>query len=202
MNLVGDPKKLAKEIVDREYSNVTPVIDEAYKAAEKLLEDAYEKALRDALKRIDLEYQRMMERLSSKRSSLDLELKNKVAGTKSRFIDEVINKAMEELVAGKGEEWYERYLKRVIGTIAKEADSVNGKMILKTSRDDIERVKSLVKEMNLGNLIVSSDPIDIMGGVVAESEDGSLRLDYSLDLMVKLGESRIRSIASRVLFGE
>ena len=201
MSLAGDPRKLAKEIVDREYNNAIPIIDDAYRAAEKLLDDAYEKALREALKRIDSEYQRMMERLSSKRSSLDLELKNRIAGIKSRYIDEVISKALENLAASKDEEWYTRYLERVISNIAKESESVSGKIILRTSRDDIERVKTLVGMMRLDRIEVSPDPIDVIGGVVAESEDGSLRLDYSLDLMVRLGESRIRSIASRVLFG-
>ena len=202
LSLVGDPRKLAKEVVDREYNNVTPIIEDAYKAAEKLLDDTYEKALKDALKRIDNEYQKMLEKLSSKKSSLDLELKNRIASTKSRYIDEVIRKALEELKASKNEEWYTRYLERVLSNIAREAEGVSGKITLRTSRDDIERVKNLIERMNLDKLTVSPDPIDIMGGLVAESEDGTLRLDYSLDLMVKLSESRIRSIASRVLFGE
>ncbi len=199
MKLLGDPKRLGEESVMEEFKSAKGVLDEALSAAIKLVEDAYRKALKEAESMIEDEYSRITERLSSKKSSLDLELKNRVALEKSKYIDEVIEKAIERIRGMKGENWYREFLKEIVSRINSEMG--DRKVILSASADDIDRLKEIVKETGLDDrMIVSQTPIGIIGGVVAESEDGSERLDYSLDLIIRNNETRIRALIARILF--
>ncbi|MEB3779155.1 MAG: hypothetical protein GSR85_02845 [Desulfurococcales archaeon] len=199
MKLLGDPKRLGEESVMEEFKSAKGVLDEALSAAIRLVEDAYRKALKEAESMIEDEYSRITERLSSKKSSLDLELKNRVALEKSKYIDEVMEKAIERMREMKGEDWYKEFLKEIVLRVNSEMG--DKKVILSASADDIERLKQVVEEAGLGDRIkVSPTPIGIIGGVVAESEDGSERLDYSLDLIIRNNETRIRALIARVLF--
>ncbi len=199
MKLLGDPRKLGEESVLDEFKQAKGVLDESLEAAIRLIEDAYEKSLREAESRIEEEYSRIKERLSSRKSALELELKNRVALEKSRYIDEAIEKALERIRGEKESSWYLDFLRSVIVRIASEVGW--RKIILSSSEDDIERLKSIIEEENLGGRIsVSPTPASIIGGVIAENEDGSERVDYSLDLIIRNNETRIRALAARILF--
>ncbi len=199
MKIYGDPEKVARIIVDREKSSARNVIDDAYKASLKLVEDAYKKAVAQGLRRVEDEYQRLEELLSSKRSSLELELKNRVSEVKSKYINEVLSRALDEIAKMKGEEWYQRFMEAVLKRIVDEAAGT--KVIVKVARDDMDLARSILDKLAPGNVELSNKPAPIRGGAIGESEDGGLRLDYSLDLLVAMNESRLRLIASKALFG-
>lgn len=201
MKVYGDPEALARTIVERELKNADAIVDEAYQAASKIIEDAYRKALADATRRVEDEYQKLMESLSSKRSSLELDLRNRVAEAKSRYIDEVIERAVQEIVASKDEEWYARFMERVLRRIAEEAQ-VHGRVIVKVARDDLEMARTILQTIPASNVVLSPEPAPIKGGAIGESEDGSIRIDYSLDLILELNEARLRLAAAKALFGE
>ena len=201
MRIYGDPEALARTIVEREAKNAESVIDESYQAALKIIEDAYKKALAEALRRIDDEYQRLVEALMSKRSSLELELRNRVAEVKSKYIDEAISRAVEAIIASKNEEWYTMFMRRVLEKIAEEAQKYD-RVIVKVARDDLEMARGILQTLPAGNIVLSPEPAPIKGGAIAESEDGSIRIDYSLDLILSLNEAKLRLAASRALFGE
>ncbi|MCE4601580.1 MAG: V-type ATP synthase subunit E [Desulfurococcales archaeon] len=201
MRIYGDPEALARAIVEREEKNAQSVIDESYQAALKIIEDAYKRALADALRKIEDEYQRLVEALTSKRSSLELELRNRVAEVKSKYIDEAISKAVDAVVASKNEEWYPRFMRRVLERIAEEARR-HDRVIVKVAKDDLELARGILQTLHARNIILSPEPAPIKGGAIAESEDGSIRIDYSLDLILSLNEAKLRLAASRALFRE
>jgi V/A-type H+-transporting ATPase subunit E len=97
----------------------------------------------------------------------------------------------------KHEEWYEKYLEKTLLQVSEEGYE---ELIIKTSPDDINKVKSLISKLRLRGLKVSKEPVDIIGGIMAETPDGSVRLDYSLDLLLKMNEHRLMSTASKALF--
>ena len=200
MKIYGDPEKVARIIVDREKSSAKNVVDDAYKASLKLVEDAYKKAVAQGLRRVEDEYQRLEELLSSKRSSLELELRNRIAEVKSKYINEVLSRALDEIARMKGEEWYKRFMETVLRKIVDEAAGQE-KVIVKVAGDDIDLARTILEKLAPGNVELSNEPAPIRGGAIGESEDGSLRLDYSLDLLVAMNESRLRLIASKALFG-
>jgi len=197
LKIVGDPEKVAREAAEREKSQAVSVVEEAKEAALKLLREAYEKKLAEAEKKVRDEVSKAEEQLKSLVSVLELELRNRVAEVETRYVDEAIRRALEEVRRRKqGADWYRAYMRRVIERITREAP---GEMIVHVAPEDVELAKSIIEEVGGGKLRLG-DPVEIVGGAIAESPDGSVRLDYSLDLLVKMEEYRLRSVAAKVLF--
>ncbi len=164
------------------------------------MNDAYEKSLNKAERSLRDEIARAEEQLKSLMSVLDLELKSKLAEAKNKYIDEVLEEAKKRLKQEKqGADWYKDYMERVIKAIAEEAP---GKMLVKVAEEDAQLASSLISKYGGGKLELAGEYISIIGGAIAETPDGSTKLDYSLDLLFKMEEYKLRSAASRALFKE
>ena len=199
LKIVGDPEKTAREAVEREKEQALAALDEARRAALRLVDDAYEKSLYEAERRVRDEVQRAEEQLKSLVSVLELQLKSRVAEVKTRYVDEAIRRALEELRKRKvGADWYEAYLESVIRRIAEESE---GEMLVRVAPEDRDLASRILERLGVARLRLG-DPVEIVGGAIGESPDGSVRLDYSLDLLVKMESHRLRGVAAAVLFRE
>ena len=195
--IVGDPRKTAEAITSKEFESSKQSLDEALKHGLKLVEEAYYKALREAEQQLNSEISRAEEQLKSIVSSLELDLKSDAARLKTRYLEEALRRALERIGEVKASKAYEDYLVRVLSRLSGEE---YGQLILRVSADDRDRVQALVSRLGLRNLTVSPEPADILGGVIAETPDGSVRLDFSIDLLVEMNKHRLLGAASKVLF--
>ncbi len=198
-DLLGDPRKVAEELANRESQKTEKVLEEAKQHAYKIIEDAYKKALSEGEKRLREEFSKAEEQLKSIVSSLELDLKTIVSSEKSKYVEEVIKEALEKIDELAEEEWYEKYLESILLKLTNENYD---RLILKTNKRDKDTVQAIIAKLGLRGLEVSPEPVDILGGVIAEAPDGSVRLDYSLDLLVRMNEYKLMSVASRKLFVE
>ena len=196
--IYGDPEKVASSIAEKELEASKKSLEEALNEGLRLISEAYEKALREAESRLRSEIGRAEEQLRSVQSSLELEVKTEVSKLKSQYIEDVIREALSRIGEIKASREYEEYLVRVLRRLSQEGVE----LVVRAAEDDISRIQALISRLGIRNLTVSTQPIQILGGVVAETPDGSTRLDYSLDLLVKMNEHRLMSVASRVLFPE
>ncbi|MEB3788121.1 MAG: V-type ATP synthase subunit E [Desulfurococcales archaeon] len=197
----GDPAKIAEKAVARELAAAEKNVEEAYQAGLKLIEDAYEKALRKALDTVTGELQRLQERYESKRSKLELELKNRVAEEKSKYIDMVLEEAFKRLLEDKQGEWYRAYIERSLERALRELPE--GDVIVEANPGDLGLVEEAKARVAGGERIKEVKPTEaITGGIVASTPDGGQRVDLSLDLLFKIVEPRLRLVASRALFGQ
>ncbi|MCE4600873.1 MAG: hypothetical protein F7C38_04830 [Desulfurococcales archaeon] len=200
MAITGNPEKVAREAVERELEKAIKQLSEAKAAAEKLIRDSYTSNLREAEKKLKEEFARAEEQLKSLISVLELELKSKVSEAKNKYIDEVLEKAKARIKEAKrGADWYNSYMENIIKKLSGEVES---EMMVLTAPEDRELVQGLLEKYGGGKLKLSEDAVDILGGIIAVSPDGSTRVDYSLDLLVKMEEYRLRGVASKVLFKE
>ncbi len=198
-DLLGDPRKVAEELANRESKKTEKVLEEAKQHAYKIIEDAYKKALSEGERRLREEFSRAEEQLKSIVSSLELDLKTVVSSEKSKYVDDVIKEALKKIDELAEEEWYKKYLESVLLKLTQENYD---RLILRTNKRDKDTIQAIIAKLGLRGLEVSSEPVEILGGVIAEAPDGSLRLDYSLDLIVKMNEYKLMSVASRKLFTE
>ncbi len=197
--LYGDPARVGEEAARAELEKALRELEEAYKAAQALLDDKRRQLLRSAVERAMEAYLQALERLRSEESKRELQLRTRVAEEKNKYLDEVIRRAMKRIKAEKaGAEWYERYMRRVLEAAAAEA-SEHGGFIVSVAAEDLELARKIAE--GLEGIEVSSEPADILGGIIARSRDGSVTLDYTLDFLIREAESRLRSIASKILFG-
>lgn len=197
MSISGNPDRVASDIIKKKLASFDSMLSEAEGAAEKLLLSSYndaEKRLRDA---IEAKAAELKERLRSDMAAADLQVKLKEDEIKDRTINEVIDEATSRLRSDRGE-WYTKYLKSVIEELAEESKEYGG-FILQVNKDDRKLVSDMIKAYP--TLELSEQGVDITGGLIAISKDGSLRVDYSIDQFIKENLSSLRGLASRTLFG-
>jgi len=195
--ILGDPRKTAQAVASKELESSKSTIDEALAHGLRLLEQAYEKALREAESKLRSEISRAEEQLKSIASSLELDLRSEAARLKTRYLEEALSRALERIGEIKASKAYENYLVRVLSRLSGEEYD---QLVVKVAEDDRDRVQALISRLGLRNLVVSPEPAKILGGIVAETPDGSTRLDFSLDLIVEMNKHRLLGTASRVLF--
>ncbi|PMP60388.1 MAG: hypothetical protein C0172_03080 [Caldisphaera sp.] len=194
----GNPKKVAEEIIERKLPESMKVIDDAYNASLKLLNDSYQEALNELQKGINEKYQEISELLKSAEASLQLDVRKKVSERRNQIINNAFKEALDSIKSQKNEEWYVNFMKKVIEAISTEAESYGG-LILYVSNDDINLAKKISAQYK--NIEVSKESINIIGGVIAMSRDGSTKIDYSIDQIIRENEVFLKGVAFEKLFG-
>jgi len=193
----GDAEKLALEAMREDLGKSLKLLTEASEASLKLLEDSYRRGLEEAERRLLEEFSSLNERVRSLRSKLEFELRSRVSEKRNEFIEAVLAEAKRRLKEAKSGDWYRRYMETVFKIIAGEAREV-GPLKVMVAEDDRRLAEELVAQYR-DLLTIAEKPADIIGGVIAESPDGSIRLDYSLDLMISRNEARLRHVALKAL---
>lgn len=118
-------------------------------------------------------------------ASAELENKKMLLEAKKQLIDKVFNEAqkkVEILDSKKREEYINKLLEKAKDDIGVEN--------LYCNKNDAKFMKDF-----------NAEAIDIMGGLIAENKDGTVRVDYSFDTMLQnIKENELQSI-NKVLFG-
>ncbi len=197
MSISGNPARVADEIVKRKLAEFSSMLDDSVSAAEKLVNSAYEAAEKKLRDSITSKAQELKELLRSAQASADLQVKLKEDEIKNNAINDVMDEVKRRLSSERGD-WYNAYLRAALKELSAES-KMYGKFKIMCSPKDLDLVKDLVK--GLEGLEVSDDTLNIIGGIVAVSQDGSVRVDYTLDQLISENEALLRGIASRALFG-
>lgn len=198
--MYGDAEKLASRVVEGELPKAEEEVAEAYNEAKRLLEEKMRSVLRRSLDKLREGYMAAEERVKSAAARAEIEVRTFSSGERDKYINSVMSEVIEKIKREKvGAPWYEAYMRRIIENLSSEAREA-GKLILRVAPEDLDLAQRLVKDAG-GNLEVSGEPVEILGGVVASTPDGSVTLDYSLDLLLRDLQPYLRGVASRILFG-
>lgn len=193
----GDAERLASEAMKEDVSKSLKLLSEASEASLKLLEDSYKRGLEEAERRLLEEFSNLNERVKSLKSKLDFELRSRMAEKRNKFIEAVLAEVRRRLKEAKDEDWYKTYMESVFRALAVEAREL-GALKVMVAPEDLDLAKSIASRYP-ELLKVSREPVDIIGGVIAESQDGTVKLDYSLDLIISRNEAKLRYIALKAL---
>jgi V/A-type H+-transporting ATPase subunit E len=193
----GDAERLASEAMKEDVSKSLKLLSEASEASLKLLEDSYRRGLEEAERRLLEEFSNLNERVKSLKSKLDFELRSRMAEKRNKFIEAVLAEVRRRLKEAKDEDWYKTYMESVFRALAVEAREL-GALKVMVAPEDLDLAKSIASRYP-ELLKVSREPVDIIGGVIAESQDGTVKLDYSLDLIISRNEAKLRYIALKAL---
>ncbi len=202
MGLRGSVDKLASTIIQKEFQEYKGKIEEAYNAALKLLEETRDKEYSEAVRKIQQDVSNAEERLRSEESSLELQLKTARSEAINKWVDKVLEEAVNRALQERNSEWYRSFMKKLVDRLADEA-SGGSVFIVKAAKEDHSLVEELLKETGLygKSLQLSKEPADIKGGIIAVSEDGDIVLDYSFELFLENIKPKIRSRVARLLEG-
>jgi len=196
MSISGEARKVADSVTKKALSQLESQLDEALSAALKLTDSSHKASSEKAVKAIEIKAEELRELLRSKAAEADLKVKLKEESIKAEVTDKVMSEALRRLKLDRGE-WYTKFLRRILDTLQDEAKSYGG-FIIHGSAEDLNLLRDLIK--GYSGLELSEEPVQVVGGVVAVSKDGSVRLDYTLDQLVKENYTYLRGLASRELF--
>jgi len=157
-------------------AEVSLILDEAKQNAKKIMGESLAKA-EDDIKKIR----------QQEISSANLEVKRTLLNARKEILDKVYVQAVETISAFSPEK-NEELLKSLI-----DKYESNGTKIYSNAESE-EIVKKLSSLEYAGN-------IDCLGGVVIENEDGTIRLDYTYDVILKSVNERLLKQTSDILFG-
>jgi V/A-type H+-transporting ATPase subunit E len=196
MSISGEARKVADSVTKKALSQLESQLDEALSAALKLTDSSHKASSEKAVKAIEIKAEELRELLRSKAAEADLKVKLKEESIKAEATDKVMSEALRRLKLDRGE-WYTKFLRRILDSLQDEAESYGG-FIIRGSAEDLNLLRDLIK--GYSGLELSEEPVQVVGGVVAVSKDGSVRLDYTLDQLVKENYTYLRGLASRELF--
>ncbi|HKX81581.1 MAG TPA: V-type ATP synthase subunit E family protein [Nitrososphaera sp.] len=184
----------------------------------------------EMISQVDSAYQESLKNVEGSKSKLEAErtriiesakkqaenLKRQVVGS-SRLaarnqelvtIENAVNSAFEEArkkLASSGDK--ESYKSLMAGIIEDSVNSIgSGEVTVECNRADSELVKKIIADLSRKNsrvkINISSDPIDVIGGIRVRSGDGSMTYDSTLDSRIERLKPLIRKNIAQLLRGE
>ncbi|ADI73165.1 H+transporting two-sector ATPase E subunit [Methanohalobium evestigatum Z-7303] len=178
---------VVNDIMDVAHAEAAQKKEEADTEAAQIIEDAKEKAKKIKGDRL-AETEAKIERLRRQEiSSANLEVKRVKLNARKEILDEVYNKAVDS-VSNLSPSKNEELLKSLIDKYEQHGTRVY------SNKESEEIVKKLSSLEYAGN-------IDCIGGIVIENSDGSVRLNYTYDTILKSVYDQSLKQISDILFG-
>ena len=178
-------ESVKEEVIKNAKEQESAMIAEARKESNKLAKES-EKKTEEMKEKADSETKRIIDAM--KRQALasgELEIKKMVLEAKKQIIENVFAEAKNRLES-LDEKKKEALLKKLLEKSRKELEVE----YVYCSRKDAK----LVKGVNAGLA-------DILGGIIAENKDKTIRIDYSFETMLEIIKERELQNINKILFG-
>lgn len=178
---------VVKDIMDAAQAEVARLNREADAEASLILEDARQNAKKIVGERLAKAEDDIRKMRQQETSSANLEVKRTLLNARKELLEDVYARA-EKSIAAFSPEKNRELLKSII-----EKNEASGKRIYSNAASE-NLVRELTSLEYAGN-------IDCLGGVVIENEDGTVRLDYTYDVILRSVSEQLLKQTSDILFG-
>jgi len=174
------------EIIRDAKNQEESLIGEGRKETVRLMNEA-EKKLAEMSQNSAQETKRMAEMIKKQElASAELENKKMLLEAKKELIDQVFN-GVQKNFEGLDKKKREEYMNKLLEKCKKDIDVEN----VYCNKKDLDLAKNL-----------NAEPDDIIGGIIAENKEKTIRVDYSFDSMLQnMKENELQSI-NKILFGD
>ena len=181
--------KVVEDILRRGEERKREIIHEGEKERDELLQQADKKIAEESLKAKKKNDAFIAQMEQQELSSAELESKKTMLAAQRASMEELKQQVLEELGRYPAER-----RKRLYTKLVSKAKNELGECVVYSNRND----RSLLQ---LPNGMSAGAPIDCLGGLVFESKDRSIRLDFRFESMVEdVWNKDMREIFTR-LFG-
>ena len=174
-----------EEIIRNAKEQETALIAEARKETSRIMKDA-EKKIEELKEKSNAEFNKKVDVIKKQElASTELECKKILLETKKQVIESVFSEAREK-VQGLDSKKREDYLKKLLEKAKNDIELAN----VYCNKKDIE----LLKDFN-------AESVDIIGGLIAENKDKTIRVNYSFETILQgIKENKLQTI-NKLLFG-
>ena len=180
-------ESLKSEIISKAKDDASSIIKEANQEAAKIIKEAESKI--ESRRRESEEEAKFLIEASKKKALInaEIEAKRMELEAKKSLIEEVFEKAKE----------------RIGGIDNSKRNSITNSLYKKACNEiDIGKVYCNKKDSKMFKGVETSST-DIIGGLIAESKDGLIRVDYSFDTMLEsIKENEIKGVVDALFKNE
>jgi V/A-type H+/Na+-transporting ATPase subunit E len=179
-------EQVQEEIEQEAKKTAQRLIKEGQKEAERLKAEVeekvgvYRKTMEDDVRNTLAEIERQTA------SNADLSAHSMVMGAKKAIIEEVFDNAQEQIRAKKQEAFLKTLLQKAKKELEIATVSVNAKD------------KAVMETLFSGTV----NEEDIIGGIIAENKEQTIRIDYSFDSLLDQVKENNLSAIGKILFGK
>jgi V/A-type H+-transporting ATPase subunit E len=174
-----------EEIINNARNQERALLADARKEASEITKKA-EKKVAEMKEKNDAETKRKVEIIKRQElASAELENKKMLLEAKKQVIEKVLAEARKK-IDKLGSKERQEYMDKLLEKAKKDIEVA----VVYCNKNDIKLVKD-----------IKSEAADIIGGLIAENEDKTIRVDYSFDTMIEsIQENELQSI-NKILFG-
>ena len=173
-----------EEIIRSAKEQEASMLAEARKEAARLIREA-EKKIEEMKAKMDIETKRRLDAIKKQEmASADMESRKMLLEAKKEIIESVFTEVRKSL-ASLDDRKKESYIRRLMEKARHDIEPV----YFYSNKNDAKFLKG-----------VNSRPADIVGGILAENKDMTIRVDYSFESMLEIiKENELQSI-NKILF--
>lgn len=200
----GDLSKVIEYTIDKAVKR----IEEKYESLEKDLK----KIFTERIKRISSDIRRDFEErlrsieydIESKRSKLEIELKNNIGESRSKAIESLYRRAREDIINlfNQDKNLYKKFLRIYLVSVLREFREKES-IIIETDPVGVELISEILGEENLikrYNIDVKASN-DIRKGFRTYSAGREIVYRYDIDTLIDSVEQELKIVISKTLFG-
>ncbi len=196
-------EKIIERIKQDAQAQIAEIKDKALKEANRILQSARDEAMAYKARELEKAEAQAQQRRQRLISSANLEFRKEILAEKQNAIDSAFQQALNTLVQMKDDE-YRQIIKKMLISSVQTGDE---EIILSTrdktriSENFIRDVnKELIKSGKKGNLKISKNSYNILGGFVLKK--GNIEINNSFETLFKSFRDELEAEVSKILFGQ
>lgn len=197
MQTSGKIEELIERVLEKARSEASAIEDRAEKSAERELERARTREKRTRQAAEDREEKRIRAKRNAELVKISMRERRKLLARESKLIEDLFSQALDDLRSSENKS-DRRALLLKLSAEAIEALGVS-KVSLAFNRDD----RKLIRDADLsgldGDLSISPEPLNSLGGVVASDKSGRLVYENTFEARLERDYERLRSLVAEKL---
>ncbi|KYO65485.1 V-type ATP synthase subunit E [Thermovenabulum gondwanense] len=182
--------KVLFERIEEEYENEKNKIIGYYEAEIKRVKEEYERKksdrIREALKEAEIKKQRIISKALTDK-------KQDILKKKKELLEKLIEDMLQKVEDFLKQEGYAEFLVNSIIEV-KNKFPEKDKIIVYLSKNDFEKYMDYLKSKFDENLEFMMGTEEVKGGIIAESADGRVRIDFSVGSLLEEGKSLLAQL--------
>lgn len=197
MQTSGKIEELIERVLEKARSEASVIEDRAEKSAERELERARTREKRTRQAAEDREEKRIRAKRNAELVKISMRERRKLLARESKLIEDLFSQALDDLRSSENKS--ER--RALLLKLSAEAIAALGvsKVSLAFNRDD----RKLIRDADLsgldGDLSISPEPLNSLGGVVASDKSGRLVYENTFEARLERDYERLRSLVAEKL---
>ncbi|MCX8146925.1 MAG: V-type ATP synthase subunit E family protein [Candidatus Woesearchaeota archaeon] len=176
-------EEVKREIIEKAEKEARGIIEEGRKESNAIIEEINQK-ISEYRKEAENEAEKIIETMERREiAGVEFDVKKMMLDKKKEVIDSVFSYVKKKLIE-MPEKQRERYIRSLV---EKAKSEIKVKCIYGNKQD-----KKIIEKIPA----VKYKEADICGGIIAENEDGTIRIDYSYDeILEQIQKENLRQIA-------